>query len=167
MAPITFPAIVVGVAIYFGMAKIGLVGTITGIVLTQSVGATAYAVVIVSATLATFDRRLERAALSMQASAIQTFVRVTMPLIRPGIIGGALFAFIHSFDEVVQTSLVSGFAIRTLPLKMWENMQNELDPTIAAIGSLLTFLPVLWLLALYVTWWRARPKVPQAIAQWL
>ena len=94
-------------------------------------------VVIVSATLATFDRRLERAALSMQASPIQTFVRVTMPLIRPGIIGGALFAFIRSFDEVVQTSLVSGFTIRTLPLKMSENMRNELDPTIAAIGSLL------------------------------
>ncbi|OPY96648.1 ABC transporter permease [Bradyrhizobium sacchari] len=164
MAPITFPAIVVGVAIYFGMAKIGLVGTVSGIVLTQSVGATAYAVVIVSATLATFDRRLERAALSMQASPIQTLVRVTMPLIRPGIIGGALFAFIHSFDEVVQTSLVSGFAIRTLPLKMWENMRNELDPTIAAIGSLLTLLPILWLVALYVTWWRVRPKV-QAMAQ--
>lgn len=165
IAPITFPAIVVGVAIYFGMTEIGLVGTVTGIVLTQSVGATAYAVVIVSATLATFDRRLERAALSMKASPIQTFVRVTMPLIRPGIIGGALFAFIHSFDEVVQTSLVSGFAIRTLPLKMWENMRNELDPTIAAIGSLLTLLPILWLVALYVTWWRTRPKVPQAMAQ--
>lgn len=165
MAPITFPAIVVGVAIYFGMAKLGLVGTVTGIVLTQSVGATAYVVVIVSATLANFDRRLERAALSMRASPLQTFMRVTMPLIRPGLIGGALFAFIHSFDEVVQTSLVSGFSIRTLPLKMWENMRNELDPTIAAIGSLLTLLPILWLVALYVTWWRARPKGSQAMPQ--
>ncbi|RXH41733.1 ABC transporter permease subunit [Bradyrhizobium zhanjiangense] len=165
IAPITFPAIVVGVAIYFGMVKIGLVGTVTGIVLTQSVGAIAYAVVIVSATLANFDRRLERAALSMRAGPFQTFLRVTLPLIRPGIIGGALFAFIHSFDEVVQTSLVSGFSIRTLPLKMWENMRNELDPTIAAVGSLLTLLPILWLVALYVTWWRARPKGSHVMAQ--
>ncbi|OAF16546.1 ABC transporter permease [Bradyrhizobium centrolobii] len=164
MTPITLPAVVVGVAIYFGMVRLGMLGTATGIVLTQSVGATAYVVAIVSATLANFDRRLERSALSMQASPLQTFMRVTMPLIRPGVIGGALFAFIHSFDEVVQTSLVSGFSIRTLPLKMWENMRNELDPTIAAIGSVITLMPILWLVALYVTWWRAGPS---ARKRWL
>ncbi|MET4754731.1 ABC transporter permease subunit [Bradyrhizobium sp. RT11b] len=154
LAPITFPSIVVGIAAYFGLLNLGLIGTKMGIILTHSIGAIAYVVVIVSATLANFDRRLEQAAKSMRAGPLQTFKRVTLPLIRPGVIGGALFAFIHSFDEVVKTSLVSGFAIRTLPLKMWENIRNQIDPTIAAVASLLIFMPLLWLVALHVTGWR-------------
>lgn len=109
-----------------------------------------FVVVIVSATLANFDLRLEQAAKSMRAGPLRTFKRVTLPLIRPGIIGGALFAFIHSFDEVVISTLVGG-SIRTLPLKMWDNMRNEMDPTIAAVASLLSLLPVLWLVALHLT----------------
>ncbi|WP_346771362.1 ABC transporter permease [Bradyrhizobium sp. 192] len=109
LAPITFPSIVVGIAAYLGLLNLGLIGTQTGIILTHSIGACAYVVVIVSATLANFDRRLEQAGQSMRAGPLQTFRRITLPLIRPGVIGGALFAFIHSFDEVVKTSLVSGF----------------------------------------------------------
>src|SRR5262249_41781381 len=130
----------------------------TGIILTHCIGAIGYVLVIVSATLANFDRRLEQAAKSMRAGPLQTFMRVTLPLIRPGVIGGALFAFIHSFDEVVATSLVSGLSIRTLPLKMWENIRHEIDPTVAAVASLLVLLSVLWLLAIYVMWWRSRPS---------
>lgn len=158
LMPITFPSIVVGIAAYLGLLSVGLIGSKTGIVLAHSIGSIGYVVVIVSATLANFDRRLEQAAKSMRAGPLQTFIRVTLPLIRPGIIGGALFAFIHSFDEVVITSLVSGFSIRTLPLKMWENIRNQIDPTIAAVSSLLMLLPVLWLAALYFTWWRSRPQ---------
>ncbi|MBY5700258.1 ABC transporter permease subunit [Rhizobium leguminosarum] len=156
LAPITIPVIVVGVASYFGLVNLGFIGTETGIVLAHTIGAISYVVVIVSATLANFDRRLEQAAKSMGARPFTAFMRVTFPLIRPGIIGGALFAFIHSFDEVVVTSLVSGYSVRTLPLKMWENIRNEIDPTVAAVASLLTLLPILWMIALYVTWWRAR-----------
>lgn len=165
LTPITVPVIVVGVAAYFGLIKLGLVGSKVGIVLAHTIGAVAYVVVIVLATLANFDRRLEQAARSMRAGPLRTFVRVTLPLIRPGIIGGAVFAFIHSFDEVVITSLISGFSIRTLPLKMLENMNQQIDPTIAAIGSLLTLLPVLWLIPLYVTWWRSRPSTSNALAE--
>ncbi|RWG80898.1 MAG: ABC transporter permease subunit [Mesorhizobium sp.] len=163
LAPITFPSIVVAIAAYLGLVNLGLIGTRTGIVLSHSIGAICYVVVIVSATLATFDRRLEQAAKSMRAGPLQTFMRVTLPLIRPGIIGGAVFAFIHSFDEVVISSMVSGFSIRTLPLKMWENMRNEIDPTIAAVASLLMLLPILWLGALYIFWWRSRPQL-QSVA---
>lgn len=163
LTPITFPSIVVGIAAYLGLLNLGLIGTITGIILTHSIGAISYVVVIVSATLANFDRRLELAAKSMRAGPLQTFRRVTLPLIRPGVIGGAVFAFIHSFDEVVKTSLVSGFSIRTLPLKMWENMRHEIDPTIAAVASLMVLLPLLWLVALYVTWWRSSPKAQHAV----
>ncbi|MEZ2146756.1 ABC transporter permease subunit [Bradyrhizobium sp. DN5] len=157
LSPITFPVIVVGIAIYFGLVKLGLIGTLAGIVLAHSIGAIGTVVVIVAATLAQFDRRLEQAAQSLRAGPLQTFLRVTLPLISPGIIGGAMFAFIHSFDEVVITSLVSGFSLRTLPLKMLENIRQQIDPTIAAVGALLTFLPVVWLIALYFMWWRKRP----------
>lgn len=158
LTPITIPLIVVGIAAYIGLSKLDLVGSTAGIILAHSVGGVAYVVVIVSATLANFDRRLEQAAMSMRAGPVTTFRRVTLPLIRPGIIGGAFFAFLHSFDEVVISSLVSGFAIRTLPLKMWENIRNQVDPTIAALAALLMLLPLLWLLVLYVAWWRSKPK---------
>ncbi|MGY4408279.1 putative spermidine/putrescine transport system permease protein [Bradyrhizobium sp. LB7.1] len=159
LAPLIVPIIVVGVAAYLGLINLGLIGSKLGIVLAHSISAVAYVVVIVTATLATFDRRLELAANSMRAGPLPTFLRVTLPLIRPGIIAGAVFAFIASFDEVVVTSFVSGFSIRTLPLKMWENINQQIDPTIAAVGALLTLLPILWLVALYVTWWRSRFKL--------
>lgn len=156
LTPITFPVIVVGVAVYLGLVELRLLGTTAGVVLAHTVGSMCYVVVIVSANLSNFDRRLEQAAMSMRAGPLQTFWRITLPLIRPGIIGGAVFAFIHSFDEVVVTSLVSGYSVRTLPLKMWENISNQIDPTIAAVGSLLTLLPLLWLIALYLTWWKSK-----------
>ncbi|RWH31397.1 MAG: ABC transporter permease subunit [Mesorhizobium sp.] len=158
LTPITIPVIVVGVACYFGLANLGLIGSRTGVILAQSIGAISYVVVIVSATLANFDRRLEQAAQSMRAGPLQTFARVTLPLIRPGIIGGAFLAFIHSFDEVVITSLVSGFSVTTLPLKMWENIRNAIDPTLAAVASLLTVLPMLWLIGMCVVWQRSESK---------
>lgn len=156
LTPITFPIIVVGVAVYLGLAKLGLVGTSIGIILGHTIGAVGYVVVIVLATLSGFDRRLEQAAMSMRAGPTRTFMRVTLPLIRSGIIGGALFAFLASFDEVIITSFVSGYAIPTLPLKMLENLKEQVDPTIAAVGSLLTLLPIVWLVALYFTLWSAR-----------
>ncbi|MER9477069.1 ABC transporter permease subunit [Mesorhizobium sp. M0520] len=158
LTPITMPVIVVGVAAYFGLVNLGLIGSQTGVVLAHCVGSIGYVVVIVSATLANFDRRLEQAANSMRAGPFRTFMRVTLPLIRPGLIAGAVFAFLHSFDEVVITSLVSGFSVRTLPLKMWEDLRHQVDPTIAAVGSLLILLPLLCLIILYVTWWRSVPR---------
>ncbi|CAH2405105.1 ABC transporter permease subunit [Mesorhizobium escarrei] len=165
LAPITFPAIVVGIATYFGLLKLGLLGTRSGLVLAHSTGAITSVVVIVLATLANFDQRLERAAQSMRAAPIQVFMRVTLPLILPGIIGGAVFAFIGSFDEVIITSLVSGFDMQTLPLKMLENIRQEIDPTIAAVGSLLTLMPLLWLMILYATWWWSKSRLQQLSAK--
>lgn len=162
LTPITIPSIVVGIATFFGLIKLGLMGSETGIVLAHSIGAISYVVVIVSATLATFDLQLEQAAKSMRAGPLRTFMRVTLPLIRPGVVGGAAFAFLHSFDEVVITSLVSGFSIRTLPLKMWEDMRHQIDPTIAAVASLLILLPLLWLIVIYLTLWRSRIRLEGA-----
>lgn len=165
LMPITFPVVLVGVAAYYGLFHLHLIGTKTGLVLAHSIGANAYVVVIVAATLANFDRRLEQAAMSMRAGPLRTFWRVTLPLIRPGILGGAVFAFIASFDEAVVTSMISGYSIRTLPLRMLENVTQQIDPSIAAVGSLLTLLPVLWLFVLYVLYWRSRGKPQRAHAQ--
>nr|WP_328824956.1 ABC transporter permease subunit [Mesorhizobium neociceri] len=155
LAPITFPVIIVGIATYLGLVKLGLLGSMTGIVLAHTIGAIGYVVVIVSASLANFDPQLEQAAMSMRAGPLQTFIRVTLPLIRPGIIGGAVFAFLHSFDEVVITSLVAGISMRTLPLKMWEDIRHQIDPTIAAVATLLILLPLFILMILFVTGWRS------------
>ncbi len=152
ITPITIPVIVVGIAVYLGLVQFNLIGTMSGIIIAHTLGAIGYAVVIVQATLANFDTRLERAAMSMRAGPMRTFRRVTLPLIFPGILGGAVFAFIHSFDEVVISSLVSGMSLRTLPLKMWENMRHQIDPTIAAVASLMMLLPVIWMVAIYVNW---------------
>lgn len=156
LTPITFPVIVVGIATYLGLVKLGLLGSMTGIVLAHTLGAIGYVVVIVSASLANFDPQLERAAMSMRAGPLQTFMRVTLPLIRPGIIGGAVFAFLHSFDEVVITSLVGGISMRTLPLKMWEDIRHQIDPTIAAVATLLILLPLFILMILFVAGGRDR-----------
>ncbi|MCP9232829.1 ABC transporter permease subunit [Mesorhizobium sp. LMG 17147] len=163
LTPITFPVIVVGIAAYLGLLKLGLLGSMTGIVLAHSIGAIGYVVVIVAATLANFDPRLEQAAKSMRAGPLQTFVRVTLPLIRPGIIGGAVFAFLSSFDEIVVTSLVGGLAIRTLPLKMWEGIRHQIDPTIAAVASLMILVPVFGLIVLYLSGLRPSPAGKRAL----
>ncbi|MCZ4093690.1 ABC transporter permease [Sinorhizobium psoraleae] len=148
--------------------KLGAYWVGPGIVLAHSVVAIGIVVVIVSGTLANFDQRLEQAANSMRAGPIQTFIRITLPLILPGIIGGSVFAFLSSFDDIVITSLISGFSLRTLPLKMWENIRNQIDPTMAAVSSLLMLVPILWLVALYAMWWRAKAKgrssMPELVA---
>jgi putative spermidine/putrescine transport system permease protein len=150
ISPIIVPPIVIGVAIYGLLAQWNLIGSFLGLVIGHSIGSIAYVMVIVSATLAGFDRSLERAAMSLGAGPLLTFRRVTFPLIRAGVLSGAVFAFIHSFDEVIITMFISGVHVQTLPLKMWEDIRNQIDPTIAAVSSMLILLPVAWLIVLEV-----------------
>jgi putative spermidine/putrescine transport system permease protein len=150
ISPIIVPPIVIGVAIYGLLAQWNLIGRFLGLVIGHAIGSIAYVMVIVSATLAGFDRSLERAAMSLGAGPLLTFRRVTFPLIRAGVLSGAVFAFIHSFDEVIITMFISGVHVQTLPLKMWEDIRNQIDPTIAAVSSMLILLPVVWLVVLEV-----------------
>ena len=148
VSPIIVPPIVIGVAIYGLLAQWDLIGRFAGLVIGHSIGSIAYVMVIVSATLAGFDRSLERASMSLGAGPLLTFRRVTFPLIRAGVISGAVFAFIHSFDEVVITMFISGVHVQTLPLKMWEDIRNQIDPTIAAVSTMLILTSVGWLVAM-------------------
>jgi len=123
----------------------GFVGTRLGLVLGHSLLAIPFVVITVSAALKGFDVSLEKAAMSLGASRLQTFFKITFPLIQPGIISGALFAFIISFDEIVISMFICGLSSVTLPVKMWEGIRLEINPVIAAVSTMLISLSVILL----------------------
>ena len=101
ISPMIVPLIISGVAIFFFMAKSGLAATHTGIVLAHIILGTPFVVITVTATLSGFDHSVTRAAASLGSNPVNTFMKITLPLILPGVISGGLFAFVTSFDEVV------------------------------------------------------------------
>jgi len=121
------------------------VGTKIGMVLGHSLLAIPFVVITVSASLKGFDVTLEKAAVSLGASRLQTFFKITFPLIQPGIISGALFAFIISFDEIVISMFICGLSSVTLPVKMWEGIRLEINPVIAAVSTMLICLSIILL----------------------
>lgn len=140
MSPIVAPVIIVAIGIYFFYARLGLIGNPLGLVIAHTCLAVPFVVINVAATLQGFDERLEQAAMNLGATPWRTFGQVTLPIIRPGILSGAVFAFITSFDELVVALFVSGSTAVTLPRKMWDSIRFEIDPTIAAVSSLLVAL---------------------------
>lgn len=135
LAPLIVPGIVVAVAMYAAFLGWGLIGTPTGFVVAHTVLALPFVTVNVTAALSGFDRTLERAAASLGASAWATFRSVTLPIIRPGVLAGALFAFVTSFDEVVVSMFIQSPNLQTLPVRMFTSVTNEVDPTIAAAST--------------------------------
>ena len=108
ISPMIVPLIISGVAIFFFMAKAGLAATHTGIVLAHIILGTPFVVITVTATLSGFDHSVTRAAASLGSHPINTFMKITLPLILPGVISGGLFAFVTSFDEVVVVLFLAG-----------------------------------------------------------
>jgi putative spermidine/putrescine transport system permease protein len=137
ISPLIAPVIIVAIGIYFFYARLGLVGNPSALVIAHTALAVPFVVINVSATLQGFDERLEQAAMNLGATPWRTFWQVTFPIIRPGVLAGALFAFISSFDELVVALFVSGTSAVTLPRKMWESIRFEIDPTIAAVSTML------------------------------
>jgi putative spermidine/putrescine transport system permease protein len=147
LSPLIVPVIVVAIALYYAFARFGLVGTPFGLVLAHTCLAVPFVVTSVGASLARLDSRLEMAALGLGATPFGAFRQVTLPLILPGVLAGALFAFIASFDELVVALFLSGANAVTLPRRMWEDLRYALDPTIAAVSTLtiaMTVAPLLW-----------------------
>ena len=137
LAPLIVPVMVMAIAFYALFARTGLIGTIAGIALAHAVLGSPYVVLNVEAAMRTFDVRLERAARTLGATAWQAFRRVTLPLVRPGILAGALFVFIFSIDEVVVAIFLSGTTAVTLPKLMFDSItQDELNPVVTAVASL-------------------------------
>lgn len=147
LSPIIVPVVITSVAVYYVFAGLHLVGSIWALVMTHTVLALPFVVVNVTATLQGFDITLERAALSLGANRLQTFLRVTFPEIWPGVVSGALFAFITSFDEVVAAIFLCG-SKPTLPKQMWDGIRIAINPTITAVASLLIIFSVLLLLTM-------------------
>ena len=136
LSPLIVPVIVVAIVVYYAFARYGLVGQPIALVLAHTSLAVPFVVTSVTATLAGIDPRLEQAALSLGASPRGTFFQITLPLIRPGVLVGALFAFITSFDELIVALFLSGQGAVTLPRRMWEDLRYAIDPTIAAVSTL-------------------------------
>ena len=146
LSPMVVPLIVLALAYYISLAKFGLLGTKLGLVIAYTPLTLPFSVLPISATLRGFDRRLEYAALNLGASRFQTFMKVTFPIIRPGVLTGAIFAFMIAFDEVVIALFICGSTAVTLPKKMWDVIRYEIEPMLPAISTLLMILAVVILL---------------------
>ena len=147
VSPLVVPGIIVAIGVYFVFAQAKLVGNIVGLALAHTALALPFVVTNVTATLHGFDERLEYAAMNLGANRWQTFRRITLPIIRPGVFAGALFAFITSFDELIVALFISGSGAVTLPRKMWASLRQEIDPTIAAVSTVLIAFSIVVLLA--------------------
>ncbi len=145
ISPMMLPVIVYALAIYSLYARLQLVGTDIGLIIAHTVLAVPFVFLTVTATLYRYDISLSRAAASSGANSWQTFWLVMLPLIKPGVFAGALFAFIASFDEIVVALFISGLD-STLPKKMFDEIRFELKPVLAAIATLLIGVTTLVLL---------------------
>lgn len=148
LSPMILPVIILAIAIYFFFAKLKLIGSLIGMILAHTVLAVPFVIVILTATLQGFDMNLEKAAMNLGANRLKTFLKITFPLVRSGVLSGALFAFLTSFDEVIIAIFISGITANTLPKKMWESITMETDPTITAIATMLIVLTVSFLLCI-------------------
>jgi putative spermidine/putrescine transport system permease protein len=145
VSPMVVPLIIVAVGAYFAYAPFGLTGSLLGLTLVHIALAVPFVVITVSATLQGFDPNHARAGASLGASPAVVFRRIILPLIMPGVVSGALFAFVTSFDEVVVALFLTGPAERTLPRQMFNGMRENISPVIAAAASLLILLSILLL----------------------
>jgi putative spermidine/putrescine transport system permease protein len=148
IAPMVVPVVIVGVAVYLFFSPLGLTGSYTGLVLAHAVLGVPFVVITVTATLQGFDYNLVRAAASLGANSVTTFFKVTLPLVAPGVVSGALFAFATSFDEVVVTLFLASPEQSTLPRQMFSGIRDNISPTIAAVATVLIVLATLMLLVL-------------------
>jgi len=148
ISPMIVPVIISAAGMFFFYSKIGLAQTMPGLILAHAALGTPFVVITVTATLIGFDHSLTRAAASLGATPTTTFFKVIMPLVTPGMISGALFAFITSFDEVVVVFFLAGFEQRTIPRQMWAGIREQISPTILAVATLMVFFSIILLITL-------------------
>jgi mannopine transport system permease protein len=149
IGPVIVPHIALAVAMFLVFEQLRLTGTLLGFAMAHTVLALPFAVFTVLAALYRFDSELERAALSCGAGPFRAFRYVTLPLIAPGVISAALFAFVISFDEAVVSFFISNLDRKTLPRKMFEDIDYNISPTLAAVATMLTLLTIVALLLGY------------------
>lgn len=138
MLPLIVPIIIIAIGIFFVYAKLGLVATIPGLVLANVMLGLPYVITSVVAGLQSFDPTQEMVARSLGMNRLRSFLAVTLPQIKASVLAGAIFAFISAIDETIIALFVSGGQYQTLTKRMFTALRDEIDPTIAAISTLLT-----------------------------
>lgn len=142
LLPLFIPSIIHALGIYRMWIDVGIIDTFPGVILANVILSLPYVVIAVSASLANFDLRLEQAARNLGASTGQIIRWVILPNIWPGVITGALFSFVHAWDEIVVLLFIAGRKVKLLPRAIWDGVNDAVDPTIAAIATLLIGLTI-------------------------
>ena len=137
ISPMIVPIVITATGMFFFFSAINLSQTYLGLILAHALLGTPFVVITVTATLASFDRSLMRAAASLGAGPARAFFSVQAPLILPGVVSGALFAFATSFDEVVVVLFLAAPEQRTIPRQMWSGLREQVSPTILAVATIL------------------------------
>ena len=146
LMPLIVPNVITAVSIYFFSARLGLIGNRAWIAVAHSVIALPIVLLILQSALQGVDVNLERAALVHGCTRWEMFRRVVVPLALPGVISAALFAFLASFDDLVISLFLAGVRAETLPVRIWNSLTLQLEPTIAAVSTLLIAVTVTALL---------------------
>lgn len=148
LSPLTVPALIIGIAALLFFTRIGLAGTFTGLLLAHILISIPYVVRLVLTGLSSFDYTLERAAYILGAKPINVFWDITMPIIKPAIMSGAIFAFLTSFDNVTVSLFLISPTTTTLPMAIFSYMQETLDPLVASISSVVILLSLVFIILL-------------------
>lgn len=148
LSPMIVPLIIVAAGMFFFYTRFNLVGSYIGLIIAHAALGIPFVIITVTATLSGFDRSLYNAGISMGASPFKSFRDIVIPLIRPGVISGGLFAFVTSFDEVVLVLFLAGPGQRTIPRQMFSGLREQINPTILAVATLLILISVTLLITL-------------------
>jgi putative spermidine/putrescine transport system permease protein len=145
ISPMIVPLVITATGMFFFYADVGLAKTYPGLILAHATLGVPFVIITVTATLSGFDRSLIRASQSLGASGVTTFRKVILPLILPGMISGALFAFITSLDEVVAVIFLADVEQRTIPRQMFSGIREQISPTILAVATILVCISIVLL----------------------
>lgn len=145
ISPMIVPIIITATGLFFFYSATGLANSYFGVILAHATLGIPFVIITVTATLVGFDHSLTRAAANLGATPSTTFFKITMPLILPGVISGALFAFVTSFDEVVVVLFVAAHDQQTIPRQMWNGIREQISPAILSVATILVIISILLL----------------------
>jgi ABC-type spermidine/putrescine transport system permease subunit II len=137
LMPIIVPSIITAIAMYYLAGKLGLIGNFLWLGLCHAVIAMPIVLLILLSALHAVDPNLERAALGLGSSRTRVFLRIVLPIVLPGVLSAALFAFLASFDELLISLFLAGVHAQTLPVRIWNSLNLQVEPTIAAVSAFL------------------------------
>src|SRR5580658_1167920 len=147
LTPVIVPSIITAIAMYYLAGKLGLIGNFLWLGLCHAVIAMPIVLLILLSALHAVDSNLERAALGLGGSRVRVFCRVVLPIMLPGVLSAALFAFLASFDELLISLFLAGVRAQTLPVRIWNSLNLQVEPTIAAVSAFLIAITALILVA--------------------